>query len=72
MSKFQIGDHVKAAITSKHYKCTGTIVDPNGDFILVKCDEDSKNPLAWKSTVHGEGKFFCLNKDLVIKLKETK
>jgi len=72
MSKFKVGDHVKAAVTSKHYKCTGTVIDPNGDFILVKSDEDSPNPLSWKSTVHGEGKFFCLNKDLTIKIKEKK
>ena len=70
MSTINIGDHVKGSLTSKHRNCTGIVVDPNGQFLIVKSDEDSPNPLAWSSIEHGEGKFFCLDRNLTIKLKD--
>jgi len=71
MRKVKIGDHVKASHTSKHSGYRGVVVDPAGDFIIVKCDEDSINPMAYKSTTLGEGKFFCLDKRLLTILKDT-
>ena len=67
-----IGDHVKGGMTSKHHGYSGTVVDPNGEFIIVKSDEDSKNPLSYKSLIYGEGKFFCLARDLVVIIKDKR
>ncbi len=70
MKTIKLGDHVKAAITSKHHGYRGTVVNPNGAFLIIKCDEDSPNPLAYSSTTLGEGKFFCLDRDKASIVKE--
>ena len=70
MEQFKKGDHVKGAITSKHHNKTGTVINPNGSFMIVQEDPNAPNPLAYKSVMYPEGKVFCLEKRLAIKLKD--
>lgn len=70
MKQFEVGDHVKGAVTSKHYKMTGTVINPSGSFMIIQEDLDCPNPLSWKSAVYGDGNYFCLDKRLAIKLKD--
>jgi hypothetical protein len=70
MKKLEKGAHIKAASMSKHKGCKGTVVNPYGKYIIVKCDEDSPNPLSYKSKANGEGQFFSMDIDYAIILKD--
>lgn len=72
MKIFPIGTHIKASVNSRHAGYTGTVVDPNGQYLLIRSDEDSPNPFAWKSITHGKGKFFCIDRNFVLKVKAPK
>ena len=72
MKTIKVGDHVKAALTSKHAGHTGTVLNADGNFLTVQCAPDVVNPLSYKSKLYPGVKVFQLARHLTIILKDKK
>ena len=68
----KIGDHVKASKASKHYGYQGIIVNADGAFLTIQDTSKPPNPKAYKSSYIGTAKYFQLDRNFAIKIKDKK